>query len=161
MQVLPAQGASQAVPVQVQPFPTWVVQRVLLLAAAVELQPALAEQLPPAVAVRCFSSVAELVFAVLGQLVHLPETVLGKNGLPCWTVFRLKLPEAFFLLLRSVLQRIPVAADSSNIWFAALQPAAFLLRKTNPEWVLVQRYQSKYPAVLPDGMTVLLVLAAV
>ena len=115
---------------QVQLFPAWVVQRVLLLTAAVGLQLAVAEQLPPAVAVRCFSSVAEQAFAVLGQLVHLPETVLGRNGLPCWTVFRLKLPEAFFLLLRSVLQRIPVAADSSNIWFAALQPAVVLLLRT-------------------------------
>lgn len=130
MQVLPAQGASRAVLVQMQPIPAWVVQRVLLLAAAVELQPAPAEQLPPAVAVRCFSSVAEQAFAVLGQLVHLPETVLGRNGLPCWAAFRLKLPEAFFLLLRSVLQRIPVAADSSNIWFAALQPAVVLLLRT-------------------------------
>jgi hypothetical protein len=124
------QRLSQAVPVQVQLFPAWVVQRVLLLTAAVGLQLAVAEQLPPAVAVRCFSSVAEQAFAVLGQLVHLPETVLGRNGLPCWTVFRLKLPEAFFLLLRSVLQRIPVAADSSNIWFAALQPAVVLLLRT-------------------------------
>ena len=130
MQVLPAQGASQAVLVQMQLFPAWVVQRVLLLAAVGELQLAVAEQLPPAVVVRCFSSVAELAFAVLGQLVHLPETVPGRNGLPCWTVFRLKLPEAFFLLLRSVLQRIPVAADSSNIWFAALQPAVVLLLRT-------------------------------
>lgn len=65
------------------------------MTAAVGLQPALAEQLPPAVAVRCFSSVAEQAFAVLGQLVHLPETVLGRNGLPCWAAFRLKLPEAF------------------------------------------------------------------
>ena len=104
---------------------------------------------------------AELAFAVLGQLVHLPEIVPERNGLPCWAVFRLELPEDFFLLLRSVLQQIPVAADSSNIWFAALQPAAVLLLRTNPEWVLVQRYQSKYPAVLPDGMTVLLVLAVV
>ena len=109
---------------QVQLFPAWVVQRVLLLTAAVGLQPA------PAVAVRCFSSVAEQAFAVLGQLVHIPETVLGRNGLPCWAAFRLKLPEAFFLLLRSVLQRIPVAADSSNIWFAALQPAVVLLLRT-------------------------------
>ena len=130
MQMLLLQRLSQAVPVQVQLFPAWVVQRVLLLTAAVGLQPALAEQLPPAVAVRCFSSVAEQAFAVLGQLVHLPETVLGRNGLPCWAAFRLKLPEAFFLLLRSVLQRIPVAADSSNIWFAALQPAVVLLLRT-------------------------------
>ena len=161
MQVLPVQGASQTVPVQVQPFPAWVVQRVLLLAAVGELQLALAEQLPPTVVVQCFSSVAELAFAVLGQLVHLPGIVPGRNGLPCWAVFRLELPEAFFLLLRSVLQQIPVAADSSNIWFAALQPVVVLLLRTNPEWVLVQWYQSKYPAVLPDGMTVLLVLAVV
>ena len=113
-----------------QPIPAWVVQRVLLLTAAVGLQLAVAEQLPLTVVVRCFSSVAELVFAVLGQLVHLPETVLGRNGLPCWAAFRLKLPEVFFLLLQSVLQQIPVAADSSNIWFAALQPAVVLLLRT-------------------------------
>ena len=161
MQILPAQGASRAVPVQMQPFPACVVQRVLLLAAVGELQLAVAEQLPPAVVVRCFSSVAELAFAVLGQLVHLPETVLERNGLPCWAASRLELPEAFFLLFRSVLQQIPVAADSSNIWFAVLQPVVILLLRTIPEWVLVQWYQSKYPAVLPDGMTVLLVLAVV
>ena len=92
---------------------------------------------------------------------HLPETVPGRNGLPCWTVLRLKLPEVFFLLLQSFLQQIPVAADSSNIWFAVLQPVVVLLLRTIPEWVLVQWYQSKYPAVLPDGMTVLLVLTVV
>lgn len=74
---------------------------------------------------------------------------------------RLELPEVFFLLLQLVLQQIPVAADSSNIWFAVLQPVVVLLLRTIPEWVLVQWYQLKYPAVLPDGMTVLLVLAVV